>query len=221
MTQAEKKKVIERIIRYVHKDMANDFSGHDYWHAWRVWCLAKHLCRHEKADRFVVEIAALLHDCADWKFNDGDLEAGPREAKRLLRKLGVDGNRIEHVYYIIGHISFKGEGVKPEKLDTIEAQIVQDADRLDSIGAIGAARTFAYGGSLKRQIYDPEKKPAHFQNFAQYKNNHSSSINNFYEKLILMKGLMNTKEAKRLAVHRHRFIERFLQEFMDEWNLKI
>lgn len=219
MTNSEKKKVIEKVLKYVQRDMADDYSGHDFWHAWRVWRLAKYLTGHEKVNKFTVELAALLHDCADWKFNDGDLEAGPREAGKLLKKLGVDKKIIFEVQEIIRHISFRGEGVKPESLSS-EGQVVRDADHLDSIGAIGAARTFAYGGAVGKQIFDPNEHPAHFQNFAQYKNNHSSSINHFFERSLLMKNLMHTKEAKRIAVRRHKFLEKYISAFMAEWNLE-
>lgn len=219
MRNEEKKKIVEKVLKYIQEDMAEDYSGHDFWHAWRVWRLACHLCKTVKVDRFTVELAALLHDCADWKFNDGDLDAGPREAGRLLRRLGVDKDRIHEVQEIIRHISFKGEGVKPEPMSP-EGEVVQDADHLDSIGAIGAARTFAYGGAVGREIYNPNQEPLHFRNFAQYKNNHSSSINHFYERSLLMRDMMHTAEAKRIARYRHKYMERYLSEFMAEWNLE-
>lgn len=217
MNKQEKEKIIDKVIKFMEKKLDDDCSGHDWWHVWRVWQNAKHLKKFEKkADWFVVELAALLHDIADWKFYGGDFSKGPKEAAKLLRRLGVDKKNIEKVQYIIANISFKGEGVKPEPL-SIEGQIVQDADRLDGAGVLGAARTFAYGGAMGRAIYDPDKKPKHFQNFAQYKNNKSSSINHFHERLFLIKELMNTKEGKRIADRRHRELGKFLDEFMIEW----
>lgn len=216
MTQKEKKEVIKKTVRFMEKRLGDDYSGHDWWHVWRVWRLAKHLSKYEKVDHFIIELGALLHDVADWKFYEGDLSKGPKEAAKFLRRVKVDKNIIGQIEYIIGHISFKGEGVNPEPL-SIEGKIVQDADRLDATGAIGAARTFAYGGAMGRHIYNPEKKPLHFQNFYQYKNNHSPSINIFYEKMLLTKDLMNTEEGKRIANKRHKILEKFLANFMDEW----
>lgn len=217
MDKQEKEKIIEKVIRFMEKRLDDDCSGHDWWHVWRVWRNAQYLRKFEKkADWFVVELAALLHDIADWKFYGGDFDKGPKEAAKLLRRLKVDKKTIEKVQYIIANISFKGEKIKNEPLP-IEGQIVQDSDRLDAIGVIGAARTFAYGGAMGRAIYDPDKKPAHFQNFKQYLNNNSSSINHFHEKLLLTKDLMNTKEGKRIAARRHRVLENLLKEFMIEW----
>lgn len=217
MNKKEKQEVIKKVIKFMEKKQKDDCSGHDWWHTWRVWQNAKYLTKFEKTDNFVVELGALLHDIADWKFYGGDMEKGSREAGKLLRRLQVDDKVIKKVAEIVGHISFKGEGVNPDPL-SLEGQVVQDADKLDAVGAIAAARTFAFGGAMGRAIYDPEVPPAHFQNFKQYKNNHSSSINHFYEQHFLMKDFMNTKEARRIAVKREKVLRKFLDDFMDEWH---
>ena len=194
-------------------------SGHDWWHILRVWSSAKHIAEKEQANRFVVELAALLHDIADWKFNDGDDKAGGKAAKEWLLSLKVDEDIIDQVVNIIDNISFKGADVE-NKIRTIEGKIVQDADRLDAIGAIGIGRTFSYGGHKGREMYNPETKILMAKNFAEYKLAGQTTINHFYEKLLLLKDRMNTKTAKRMAKGRHKFMERFLKEFFDEWKGK-
>lgn len=216
MTQKEKKEIIRKVIKFMEKRLEDDYSGHDWWHVWRVWRTAQYLSKFIKVNKFVVELGALLHDVADWKFYGGDMEEGAKEATKLLKRLKVEKKVIDQVCEIIRHISFKGEGVRPEPLSR-EGQIVQDADRLDSTGAVGIARTFAYGGARSKAIYDPEKRPAHFQNFKQYLNNKSSSINHFYERLFLVKDLMNTKVGKKIAAKRHKILEKFLVDFKGEW----
>jgi uncharacterized protein len=168
---------------------------------------------------FVVELAALLHDIADWKFNDGDINEGPLQSRVWLQSLGVDQGVISHVCEIIGGISYKGAGVTTT-MRTIEGKVVQDADRLDAIGAIGIARTFAYGGHINHEIYNPEKKPELHNTFEEYRNGTGSVINHFYEKLLLLKDLMNTETAKRIAIGRHSFMEKFLDRFFGEWDGK-
>lgn len=167
----------------------------------------------------VVELGALLHDIADWKFYDGNLEEGPAQARAWLEKLGVDDQIISQVGEIVKTVSFKGAGVKTD-MKTLEGMVVQDADRLDAIGAVGIARTFAYGGGANREIYNPEKRPANHETFEQYQKNQSSSVNHFYEKLLLLKDLMNTESAKKLAKGRHQVMEDFLVEFYQEWEGK-
>jgi len=209
--------IITKTKKYLEKLFKSESSGHDYWHMYRVWKLSKYIAKKESnVDMFTLELAALLHDIADWKFHDGDEEAGPRAARKWLESLGVDNKVIEHIEDIIRNISFKGAGVKT-KLDTIEGQIVHDADKLDAIGAIGIARTFAYGGSKGRLMYDPDIKPELHNTFEAYKNNSGPTINHFYEKLLLLKDRMFTTTGKVLAKDRHDIMEKFLQEFYAEW----
>ncbi len=210
--------IIRQTKSYVRKLLEGESSGHDWWHVYRVWKNAVYIGKREKnADLFVIQIAALLHDIADWKFHAGDDSVGPKMARKWLEKMRVDEDTISRVCEIIQDISFKGAGVK-SGMKTKEGPVVQDADRLDAIGAIGIARAFAYGGHKGREIYDPAGKPERHKTFEQYKNSRGSAINHFYEKLLLLKGLMNTKTAKKMAAKRHRFMERFLDEFFVEWN---
>ena len=164
-------------------------------------------------------MAALLHDIADWKFYGGDEDAGPKAAREWLEQQGVDEEIIVHVCEIIKHLSFKGAGVKSQ-MKTKEGMIVQDADKLDAIGAIGIARTFAYGGHANRALYDPDIKPEYHTSFEAYKNNQGHTINHFYEKLLLLKDLMNTQAAKKVAEDRHKYMEEFLNRFYAEWDGK-
>lgn len=212
----DKRKIIKKTAEYAKEELNNDFSGHDWWHTHRVWQSAKYIAKHEKADMFIVELASLLHDIADWKFNNGDESAGPVKAGNWLKRLGVDHNTINRICEIVKNISFKGAAVS-SKIYSIEGKIVQDADRLDAMGAMGIARTFAFGGFDKREIYNPKIKPILHKSFQQYKNNKSSSINHFYEKLLLLKDLMNTKTAEKIAQSRHEFMLKFLDEFFKEW----
>ena len=191
-------------------------SGHDWWHVYRVWKNAIHIGKQESVDIFVVELAALLHDVADWKFHDGNDEIGPQVAKEWLESLSVDEKVISHVYQIIKDISFKGAGVVTA-MKTTEGMVVQDADRLDALGAIGIARTFAYGGSKNREMYNPDINPEMHASFEQYKKSQGTSINHFYEKLLLLKELMNTATARQIAEKRHAVMEDYLQQFYDEW----
>lgn len=215
----DREKVIEKTSDYVRKKLENDSTGHDWWHIDRVRKTAVHLAKEEGADMFVVELAALLHDIADWKFYDGDDSIGPIFAKEWLESLGVDENIIAHVCNIIKNISFKGANVE-NKIDTIEGKIVQDADRLDAIGAIGIARAFAYGGSKNRPIYDPEGKSKGHYSFDEYKKGSDSTVHHFYEKLLLLKERMNTKTGKLLAEERHKVMEQYLEQFYQEWEGK-
>lgn len=217
MTQAE---IISKTHAFLKDKFDGESSGHDYWHMYRTWKVAKHIANSEPdADMFTVELAALLHDIADWKFNDGDEEAGPRAAREWLEGLGVDNAVIEHIEDIIRNLDFKGAKVET-KLATIEGQIVHDADKLDAIGAIGIARTFAYGGAKGRPIHDPNIPPEQHATFEAYKNNISPTVNHFYEKLLLLKDRMFTRVGKELAVARHQVMEQYLEEFMAEWEGK-
>jgi uncharacterized protein len=217
MTQAE---IILKTQAFLQDKFSTESSGHDYWHMYRTWKVAKHIAADEPAaDMLVVELAALLHDIADWKFHDGDEEAGPRAAREWLEGLGLGNDIIEHIEDIIRNVSFKGANVET-KLKTIEGRIVYDADKLDAIGAIGIGRTFAYGGATGRPMHDPNQAAEQHDTFEAYKNSNSPTINHFYEKLLLLKDRMFTKTGKELARHRHEVMERFLKEFLEEWEGK-
>ncbi len=196
--------------------MEGEGSGHDWWHVYRVWNLAKHIAEKEAVDIAIVELAALLHDIADWKFHDGDDTVGPRVAGEILRKHGVSTDVIAIIGQIIQEGSFKGAGVKTTP-STLEGKVVQDADRLDAIGAIGIARAFAYGGHKNRVMYEPAIKPVMHQTKEEYSKNQGHTINHFYEKLLLLKDLMNTDTAKEMAKKRHVFMEEYLKRFYEEW----
>lgn len=213
-------KLIEEISAIVKQRLEGEGSGHDWWHIYRVWKMARHIGIEEKANLLIVELAALLHDIADWKFTDGDDSVGPRVAGEILAEHNVSPEIIERVKVIIHEGSFKGAGV-PTIPSTLEGKIVQDADRLDAIGAIGIARTFAYGGHKNRAMYDPNIKPELHQTKEAYAKNNGPIINHFYEKLLLLKDLMNTANAKRLAQSRHEFMEQYLDIFFKEWKGEI
>lgn len=212
--------VIQKTIAYVKETLADAEGGHDWWHIYRVWKLSKHIAATEEVDMFVVELGALLHDIADSKFHGGDEEIGPKKAKEFLSSLKVDKNVVIHVENIIANISFKG-GKDAQKFKSPELDVVQDADRLDAIGAIGIARTFNYGGHMKRELYNPEIKPNVNMSKEEYKKSTSPTLNHFYEKLLLLKERMNTKTGKMMADHRHKFMEEFLEEFYNEWDGKV
>lgn len=209
--------VINTLVERVKEKMSGEGSGHDWWHVYRVWQNAIAIGQAEGADMFVVQLAALLHDIADWKFNDGDMKAGGRVSAEWLTELSVDGNVINHVSAIIDRLSYKGAGVDTS-MPTLEGKVVQDADRLESMGAMGVARTFAYGGYKGRPLYDPNIKPEVHTSLEQYKNSAGPTINHFYEKLLLLKELINTDHAKKLAAGRHEFMESFLKQFFAEWS---
>ena len=211
--------VIVNTIEFVRKELEGEGSGHDWWHIHRVWKNALHIASGEECDLFVVQLAALLHDIADYKFHGGDDSVGPRVAREWLESQNVSEEIISHVCSIIKGASFKGAGVD-SGMSSIEGKIVQDADRLDAIGAIGIARTFAYGGNKNREMYNPSVKPEKHNSFEEYKGNSSPTINHFYEKLLLLKDLMNTKTAKRIAADRHAYMEEYLDRFYAEWDGK-
>ena len=212
--------VINQVRRYIEKEFDGDPTGHDSWHIYRTCKMAKEIAKKEGGDLFVIELGALLHDIGDWKFNE-DLQAGSKKSRALLEKLNVDEQTIAHVCEIVDNVSFKGANHK-NGIKTLEGKIVQDADRLDAIGAIGIARTFAYGGSAKRVIYDPEIKPKLDGTLnVKKKAYYGSGINHFYEKLLLLKDRLNTKTAKKIAIPRHKFLEMYLREFFKEWKVKI
>lgn len=211
--------VLRKTEEYIRNKFSGEGSGHDWWHIYRVRNIAIQIAARENADLYVVQLAALLHDIADWKFNDGDFSAGPKLAREWLEKLLVGEDIISHVCEIIKGVSFKGAGVTA-KMSTTEGMVVQDADRLDAIGAIGIARTFAYGGHRGQEIYNPDVRPEWHDSFEEYKNCTGSTINHFYEKLLLLRDLMNTETARRMAVERHRYMEQFLDRFFKEWDGK-
>lgn len=207
--------VIENAIEYVKQIFANDCSGHDYYHTMRVYRLAVQIAKQENADMLIVQLTALLHDVDDAKLSP-ETYATKKNAVDFMESNSVDNEMIEAVCKIIEEISFAGtDSVVPS---TIEGKCVQDADRLDAMGAIGIARTFAYGGSKGRKIYDPEIKPLVNMSKEEYRQNHNStSINHFYEKLLLLKDMMNMETAKRMAEHRQAVMESYLEEFLAEW----
>lgn len=210
--------IINKTINYVKSVLLGESSGHDWWHIYRVWRLARDIAEKESADLFIVELAALLHDIADWKFTNGDEEVGPKLAREWLEQLEVNENDIYHITEIIKDLSYKGAKVQTS-MKTLEGKVVQDADRLDALGAIGIARCFAYGGHKGREIYNPEVKPQLHDSAESYKNNNSPSINHFYEKLLLIKDLINTESAKTIAQERHNFMELYLNKFYSEVNI--
>lgn len=207
--------MIESAIKFVKGIFAYDCSGHDYHHTMRVYRLAMQIAEQENADMLIVQLAALLHDVDDVKLSTETHEA-KKNAVRFMKNNGVDDKVIASVCKIIDEVSFAGtDSVVPS---TFEGKCVQDADRLDAIGAIGIARTFAYGGSRGRMIYDPDIKPRIGMSKEEYQKNLSStSINHFYEKLLLLKDMMNTTAGKKLAEHRQAVMQEFLNEFMAEW----
>jgi uncharacterized protein len=208
---------IEKTITYVKKQLANAEGGHDWWHIERVWKSAKKIAETENVNLLVVELGALLHDIADAKFHDGDEELGPQIAAAFMREINVNQETILHVLQIIKHISFKG-GKEAQTFTSLELNVVQDADRLDAIGAIGIARTFNYGGFKNREIFNPNVTPNLLMTKEEYKKSDAPSINHFYEKLLLLKDLMNTETGKQMAIQRHRFMELYLAQFYQEWN---
>ena len=207
--------VIENDIKYVKQIFADDCSGHDYHHTMRVYRLAMQIAEQENADMLIVQLAALLHDVDDVKLSP-ETHDTKKNAVRFMKNSGVDDKVIASVCKIIDEVSFVGtDSVVPS---TLEGKCIQDADRLDAIGAIGIARTFAYGGSKGRRIHDPDIKPMTNMNKADYNQNHNStSINHFYEKLLLLKDMMNTETAKKMAMHRQAVMKEYLVEFMAEW----
>jgi uncharacterized protein len=212
--------IIQKTIDFVKEVLSDAEGGHDWWHIYRVWKLSKHIAQTENVDIFIVELGALLHDIADSKFNNGDEEIGPRKAREFLNSLNVGEEIITHVENIIANISFKG-GKHTQKFKSPELDVIQDADRLDAIGAIGVARTFNYGGHKNIEIYNPEIKPNLNMSKEEYKNSNAPTLNHFYEKLLLLKDRMNTNTGESMAEHRHKFMEQFLNEFYKEWNGEI
>lgn len=213
-----KDKVIINTLNLLEEQFKGESTGHDYWHMFRVWKMSKHIAQSENGvDMFTLELGALLHDIADWKFNDGDEEAGPRAARKWLDSQKVNEKVILEVEDIIRTISFKGAGVA-SNMKNIEGKIIHDADKIDAIGAIGIARVFAYSGAHNRPIYDPEINIEEHNSFEAYKKSKGTAVNHFYEKLLLLKDRMYTKTGKKIATHRHKIMEDYLTEFYKEWD---
>ncbi|OYU80944.1 MAG: phosphohydrolase [Flavobacterium sp. BFFFF1] len=209
--------LIQTTISFVKEKLKDAEGGHDWFHIERVYKNSLLIAKDEKCDLLIVQLGALLHDIADSKFHGGDENVGPETARTFLEGQGVDESTMVQVISIIENISFKG-GNFEKKFDSIELQIVQDADRLDAIGAIGVARTFNYGGFKNRPIYNPDIQPVLNMSKDAYKNNTAPTLNHFYEKLLLLKDKMNTSTGKKLAQQRHEFMESFLSQFYAEWN---
>ncbi len=209
------KEIIEDTIKYVKATLVHSEHGHDWWHISRVYQNAIRILHHERADILVVQLAALLHDIADAKFHDGDETIGPKVAREYLKGRQVATETIDHVVAIIENMSFKSS-LGTIAFTSIEMEIVQDADRLDAIGAIGIARAFHYGGYKNRIIYDPSVPPNLHMDKEEYKKSDAPTINHFYEKLLLLKDKMNTETAKQMAVQRHEFMELYLEQFYNE-----
>jgi uncharacterized protein len=213
---ADEQNIILDTINFVKISLSDAEGGHDWWHIYRVWNTAKHLAQHEEVDLFVVELGALLHDIADSKFHGGDEEIGPRKAREFLQTLQVEETVITHIENIITHISFKG-GKLPQQFKSPELDVIQDADRLDALGAVGIARTFNYGGHKGRSIYDPDIRPNLNLSKEEYKNSDAPTLNHFYEKLLLLKDRMNTQTGRKMAEERHAFMVAYLDQFYKEW----
>ena len=215
----DKEKVIIATIAFVKNELKNTEGGHDWFHIERVFKNSVLISKDEKVDVFVVSLAALLHDIADPKFYNGDETVGPKVATKFLKEQEVHEQIINHVVNIIKHISFKNSFDKEsKKFTSIELKVVQDADRLDAIGAIGIARCFNYGGFKNRALYNPEIIPDLEMTKEAYKKSTAPTINHFYEKLLLLKDKMNTASGKKIAAQRHAFMETYLQQFYDEWD---
>lgn len=213
-------KVIENTIAYVKKELKSAEGGHDWFHIERVYKNALLIAKTEDVDLLIVSLGALLHDIADSKFYDGDETIGPKKANEFLATENVAEEVIEHVINIIKNISFKG-GNKVQKFTSKELDIVQDADRLDAIGAIGIARCFNYGGFKNRALYNPKIAPRLDMTPTEYKASTAPTINHFYEKLLLLKNKMNTSSGKKIALKRHQYMTTFLEQFYDEWEGKL
>ncbi|MDQ6762409.1 MAG: HD domain-containing protein [Bacteroidota bacterium] len=213
------KEIISATVQFVKEELTGAEGGHDWWHIERVWKNAKTIAKEENANILIVELSALLHDIADTKFHDGDENVGPEKAKNFLQSLSLERDIAGHVENIVKNISFKG-GNFQSPFYSIELAIVQDADRLDALGAIGIARAFHYGGFKNRELYNPGILPDMQMTKEAYKKSTAPTINHFYEKLLLLKNRMNTLTGKKMAEERHRFMEKYLEQFYNEWNGK-
>ncbi|RLD44924.1 MAG: phosphohydrolase [Bacteroidetes bacterium] len=212
----QENEIVNKTIEFVKDALQKSEGGHDWWHAYRVWKMSKQIAKQEKADLFTVQLGALLHDIADAKFHNGNEELGPEIAAAFLSELGVEKTVIDHVVAIIQNISFKNS-FEESSFESLELDIIGDADRLDAIGAIGIARTFNYGGHKGFALYNPDIPPQKYQNKEDYKNSDAPTVNHFYEKLFLLKDRMRTKTGKKMAEQRHRFMKEYLGQFFGEW----
>lgn len=212
----QREEIIVATVAFTKKTLESAEGGHDWWHIYRVWKSAKTIAAEEAVDTLIVELGALLHDIADSKFHQGDETIGPKVARAFLETLLLDEAIILHVENIIKHISFKG-GNEKQLFHSKELDVVQDADRLDAMGAIGIARAFNYGGFKNRKIYDPNIAPNLHKTKEEYKHNQEPTINHFYEKLFLLKDRMNTKTGRALAEQRHEFMTNYIAQFYAEW----
>lgn len=208
--------IIDKTIQFVKAELSGAEGGHDWWHIYRVWKTSLTIAKIENVDLLAVELGALLHDIADSKFHNGDESIGPKLAGDFMESIGIEKKSISHVQNIIENISFKG-GKEAQRFKSPELNVVQDADRLDALGAIGIARAFNYGGHKNREIYNPEIKPDLNMNKEAYKNSKAPTLNHFYEKLLLLKDRMNTETGKQMAIRRHNFMLAYLDEFYHEW----
>ena len=208
--------LLDNTILFVKQKLENAEAGHDWFHIERVYKNAVLIAEEEDCDLMIVKLGALLHDIADSKFNDGDETVGPKVAREFLESQKASEEVIQHVINIIENISFKG-GNFEKKFTSKELEIVQDADRLDALGAIGIARTFHYGGYKNRQLYNPNIAPLTHMSKEEYKNSNAPTLNHFYEKLLLLKDKMNTETGRRIAFERQKFMELFLSQFYAEW----
>jgi uncharacterized protein len=207
---------VEKIQKLVKDKFLNQEGSHDWFHIERVYNLSIHLHEKEGGDKLIIELAALLHDISDHKYNGGNWQAGAKVAIEIMMQVGISNEIAEKVAQVISHVSFKGAHVNDE-VETVEAKIVQDADRLDAIGAIGIARAFSYGGSKNRPLYDPDIKPILHLSKEEYAKSVSHTVNHFYEKLFLIKDLMKTQSGKELAENRHQLMQNFIANFYEEW----
>ncbi|MGE4512510.1 MAG: HD domain-containing protein [Chryseobacterium sp.] len=212
------KNLIENTVQFVKEKLKGAEAGHDWYHIERVWKLAKKIAETEECNLEVVELAALLHDIADPKFHDGDETLALKVSREFLESRNTAEEIIEKVLFIIKNISFKNRNDVPQNLP-VELKIVQDADRIDAIGAIGIARTFNFGGFKNNLMYDPEIKPKLNMSKEEYKKSNGTTVNHFYEKLLLLKDLMNTQKGKEIASERHDYMLQFLDQFYKEWNV--
>lgn len=208
--------IVGRVAERVRQALAGESTGHDWWHVYRVWRTAERLGREEGADSLVVALAALVHDLGDAKLTGFEPTPDQHPARALLVECGAPPEVVEHVVQIACDLSFKGAGV-PTPMVTVEGLVVQDADRLDALGAIGIARAFAYGGARGRPLYTPGEAPVLHQSLAAYRASRASTINHFHEKLLLLRERMNTPSGRRLGEARHAYLEAFLDEFHREW----
>jgi len=217
MASFSSEEIIQKTINFIKNELKDAEGGHDWFHIERVYKNSLLISESEKVDKTIVSLGALLHDIADSKFHNGDETVGPKKARKFLKSQNISEETIDHVVKIIENVSFKG-GNKNQEFHSKELEVVQDADRLDALGAIGIARTFNYGGFKNRKLYDPEIKPNLNMTPSEYKVSDAPTINHFYEKLLLLKDRMNTETGRKIAAERHVFMETFLKQFYAEWN---